>query len=196
MKSLSHLGKTPEAIVAGIVLAVVLGSSNLAAQKNAGKAKAVAPAATSADADISGMYSFLKDGEFVQITVERETPPVAANKKNSPTAPPAKVTGFISRFGEGDSDKGEFLDHFFTKGSLLGNKLSFTTKEIHGVSFEFVGTVERGPAKNRAEDGYYVVTGTLTQNVDDAKGNSAPRSREITMKLLASMDDEQESAKR
>ena len=207
MKSLSHLGKTPEAIVAGIVLAVVLGSSNLAAQKNAGKAKAVAPAATSADADISGMYSFLKDGEFVQITVERETPPVAANKKNSPTAPPAKVTGFISRFGEGDSDKGEYLEtichkclnkeaskRYASAQALAADLRRFQNGEP--IAARPVGTVERGPAKNRAEDGYYVVTGTLTQNVDDAKGNSAPRSREITMKLLASMDDEQESAKR
>ena len=76
----------------------------------------------------SGMYSFLKDGEFVQLTVEDG----------------GSVTGFISRFGDGESDKGAFLDQFFKTGKLEGNKLSFTTEVVHGVAFDFQGSVDRG----------------------------------------------------
>ena len=62
-------------------------------------------------AEYSGMYSFLKDGEFVQVTVEDA----------------GHVTGFISRYGELDSDKGVFLDQFFKTGKLDNNALTFTT---------------------------------------------------------------------
>src|SRR4051812_24780582 len=60
-----------------------------------------APSATSVPA-YSGMYTFLKEGEFVQVTVEDE----------------GHVTGFISRFGDGESDQGTFLDQFFKSGKL------------------------------------------------------------------------------
>src|SRR5271169_3288419 len=79
----------------------------------------------------SGMYTFLKEGEFVQVTVEDE----------------GHVTGFISRFGDGESDKGAFLDQFFKTGKLDGNKLIFTTEIVHGVAFDFQGTVDRGDGK-------------------------------------------------
>jgi hypothetical protein len=44
----------------------------------------------------------LKEGEYLQITVEDA----------------GQVTGFISRYGDGGSDKGEFVDQFF-KGLVL-----------------------------------------------------------------------------
>src|SRR5438477_11138813 len=79
--------------------------------------------------DYSGMYSFLQDGEFVQITVEDQ----------------GKVTGFVSRYGDIESDKGfEFLDHFFKQGKLDGTKITFTTETVHGVWFEFKGSIDRG----------------------------------------------------
>src|ERR1700749_3849095 len=80
----------------------------------------------------SGMYTFLKEGEFVQITVEDDF----------------SVSGFISRYGETESDKGTFLDQFFKMGKLEGNKLTFTTQLIHGVGFDFKGAFERGEGKN------------------------------------------------
>jgi len=40
-------------------------------------------------AEYSGMYSFLRDGEFVQITVEEK----------------GRVTGFVSRYGDLESDR-------------------------------------------------------------------------------------------
>jgi hypothetical protein len=117
-------------------------------------------------ADYSGMYSFLQDGEFVQITVEDE----------------GRVSGFISRYGDLDSDRGAFLDQFFKQGKLDGNKLSFTTRTVHGVWYDFKGTVERGPGKNPGDEAYYVLKGTLTQYNAEAEKKTSSRSREVAFK--------------
>jgi hypothetical protein len=114
----------------------------------------------------SGMYSFLKDGEFVQVTVEDD----------------GRLTGFISRYGDIESDKGAFLDQFFKSGKLDGNHLSFTTEMVHGVIFEFKGSVERGPGKSPGEESYYVLKGTLTENDSDANKKITSRSREVVLK--------------
>ena len=89
------------------------------------------PQTTAATDDYSGMYSFLKDGEFIQITIEDQ----------------GKVSGFISRFGDSPSDKGTFLDQFLKSGKLEGKKLSFTTEIVHGIWFTFDGAFNRGTAK-------------------------------------------------
>jgi hypothetical protein len=123
------------------------------------------PAAKPAD-DYSGMYSFLQDGEFVQLNIED------ANR----------VTGFISRFGDLDSDHGEFLDHFFKPGTLDGKKLNFTTQTVHGVWFEFKGTIERGPGKNPGDEAYYLLKGTLTQYTTDPSKKTSSKSREVALK--------------
>jgi hypothetical protein len=118
--------------------------------------------------DYSGMYSFLKDGEFVQITVEDQ----------------GRVTGFISRYGELDSDRGVFLDQFFKQGKLDGNKLSFSTQTVHGTWYEFKGTVERGDGKKPGDEAYYVLKGTLTQYTSDANQKTSSKSREVAFKFF------------
>jgi hypothetical protein len=118
--------------------------------------------------DYSGMYSFLKDGEFVQVTVEDQ----------------GRVTGFISRYGELDSDRGVFLDQFFKQGKLDGNKLSFSTQTVHGTWYEFKGTVERGDGKNPGDEAYYVLKGMLTQYTSDANQKTSSKSREVAFKLF------------
>jgi hypothetical protein len=124
------------------------------------------PPAPKPGSDYSGMYSFLQDGEFVQVTVEEE----------------GRVTGFISRYGDLDSDKGEFLDLFFKSGKLDGKSLSFTTQTVHGVWYEFKGTVERGSGKNPGDEAFYVLRGTLTQNNNDADKKTSSKSRDVTFK--------------
>jgi hypothetical protein len=149
-------------------------SANLGAQD--GKAPNEKPAdktqPSSADAKqgqaFSGMYSFLKDGEFVQLTVEDS----------------GSVTGFVSRFGDGESDKGAFLDQFFKTGKLDGNKLSFTTEVVHGVAFDFQGAVERGEGKNPGDEAYFVLKGTLTENISDANKKVTPHSRPVVFKMF------------
>jgi hypothetical protein len=116
--------------------------------------------------EYSGMYSFLKEGEFVQITVEDE----------------GRVTGFLSRYGDGESDKGAFLDHYFRSGKLEGNKLAFTTETVHAVWFEFKGTVERGEGKSRADEAYYVLKGTLIDNTSDGAKRVTAHSQEVLFK--------------
>src|SRR5215471_1892859 len=116
----------------------------------------------------SGMYSFLKEGEFVQLTVEDD----------------GQITGFVSRYGDGQSDKGAFLDQFFKSGKLDGNKLTFTTETVHGVWFDFKGTIERGDGKNRGDEAYYVMKGTLAQNSTDVDHKSSSRTRDVVFKLF------------
>jgi hypothetical protein len=118
--------------------------------------------------EYSGMYTFLKEGEFVQITVEDA----------------GRVTGFISRYGTGDSDKGAFLDQFFKTGKLDGNKLSFTTEIVHGISFDFTGSVERGEGKNPGDEAYFVLKGTLTEKTTDVNKKVTANSREVVFKMF------------
>ncbi len=116
----------------------------------------------------SGMYTFLKEGEFVQLTVEDD----------------GRVTGLISRFGDGGSDKGAFLEQFFKSAKLDGNKLSFTTDVVHGVSFDFKGTIERGEGKNPGDEGYFVLQGTLVENTSDANKKVTSRSQGVVFKMF------------
>jgi hypothetical protein len=117
--------------------------------------------------DYSGMYTFLREGEFLQVTVEEH----------------GKVSGFISRFGDSESDKKEFLDQFFESGKLDSNHLTFTTKNIHGSWFTFDGTVGRGKGKKPDEEGYYIIRGTLNRFTTAAdKKNASQDSRTVEFK--------------
>ncbi|MCU1305678.1 MAG: hypothetical protein JWN45_373 [Acidobacteriaceae bacterium] len=133
--------------------------------------------------DISGMYSFEHEGEFVQITID----PGKAEDAGKPTI----VSGFVSRYGDLESDRGVFLDHFFSKGALQDHKLTFTTKTVHGIWFEFSGSVERGDAKTRTAEGYFVLKGTLKENTIAADKSVSSRSREMRMKSFPNLDDDQ-----
>jgi len=123
---------------------------------------------TKADRTYSGMYTFTKEGEFVQLTVEDD----------------GSITGFVSRFGDGESDKGAFLDQFFKSAKLDGNKLSFTTEIVHGVSFDFKGTVERGEGKNPGDEAYFDLKGTLTENSSDVDKKVISHAREVVLKMF------------
>jgi hypothetical protein len=156
-------------IAAFIALAMLCISPQVRAQ--AAKADAAAPVRdpeAKAGQEYSGMYSFLKEGEFVQITVEDA----------------GRVTGFVSRYGDGESDKGAFLDQFFKSGKLEGNKLTFITDIVHGVAFNFSGTVERGEATNVREEGYFVLKGTLTENASDVNKKVTSHSQQVAFKMF------------
>ncbi len=122
--------------------------------------------APDASSNYSGMYSFLQDGEFVQVSVEDA----------------GRVTGFVSRYGDQESDRGAFLDQFFKQGRLDGKNLSFTTETVHAVWYEFKGTVERGPGKNPGDEGYYVLKGTLTEYTTDVNKKTTSKVREVVLK--------------
>ena len=151
------------AICAGSILAATL--TGTAAGQQGQSAPPPQPAATD---DYSGMYTFLREGEFVQFTVEDA----------------GHVTGFISRFGDRDSDHGAFLDHFFKEGKLDGQDVTFITATIHGIWFDFKGKVDRGPANTKAQEGYYVLKGTLTEYSTDAAKKVTSKAREVEFKLF------------
>ncbi len=118
--------------------------------------------------DYSGMYSFLRDGEFVQINIEKQ----------------GRVTGFVSRYGDTESDRGVFLDHFFKQGTLDGTRLTFATETVHGVSYEFRGTIERGAGKKPGDEAYYVLKGTLIENTMDEGNKTSAHSRDVSLKIF------------
>jgi hypothetical protein len=146
-----------------VAVIVVLTSSLLTAQSSPQNAT---PAKTAED--YSGMYSFLKEGEFVQLTVEDG----------------GQLTGFVSRYGDDDSDKGAFLDQFFKQAKLDGRKLSFTTQTVHGVWYEFKGTVERGAGKSVGDEAYYVLKGKLAQHTTDPQGRATTQVHDVVFKAF------------
>jgi hypothetical protein len=148
--------------LAGLLPLILLTCGSLLAGQNAQQN----PTPAKPGGDYSGMYSFLQDGEFVQITVEDE----------------GRVTGFVSRYGDSESDHGAFLDQFFKQGKLDGTKLTFTTDTVHGVWYDFKGTVDRGQGKTPADEAYYIVKGTLTEYHTDANKKVTSKSHEVTFK--------------
>ena len=63
-----------------------------------------------------------------------------------------------------------------------GNKLSFATKAVNGLAFDFKGTVERGEGKNPGDEGYFELKGTLSENLTDANKRTTSSSREVELK--------------
>jgi hypothetical protein len=161
---------------------VCLLAVSLSAAAQTKKAQPKAPQQDSAQApappdDICGMYTFTGDGEFLQITRED-----------------GAITGYISRMGDLESDRGAFLDQFFSKASVQDHDVTFTTKVVHGVWFEFKGRFDRGPGKTKAEDGYYVLRGTLTEfTFNQDKSSSSSRARQVEFKWLAQPQEVEES---
>lgn len=152
-----------------VVLALLAICSTLMAQERPAEPKrADPPSAERPGSQYSGMYSFLKEGEFVQVTVEDA----------------GHVTGFVSRYGDQDSDKGAFLDQFFKTGKLDGDALTFMTEIVHGMAYEFKGKIGRGEGKKPGDEAYYEIKGTLTEHLTDVNQKTSSRSREVTFKAF------------
>ncbi len=141
-------------------------------------AQTAKPQKTAAPADdYSGMYSFLQEGEFVQINLEEGN----------------RLTGFISRYS--DSEKALFVDHFFEKAELRNHDIRFTARKVHGIWFEFKGTVSRGPGKTREAEAYYVIKGALTQYTSDASQVVTAKEREVTFRSFPQDVEDDAAAK-
>jgi hypothetical protein len=149
--------------------AMFAASLSACAQQASGTPSQTQPStAKSSSHAYSGMYTFLKEGEFLQVSVESGD----------------RVSGFISRYEDEGSDQGTFLDQFFKSAKLNGNKLSFTTKTVHGVWFDFNGTVQRGEGKTPGDEAYYVLKGTLTESSSDAEKKVTSRNLEVEFKMF------------
>jgi len=149
-------------LAVAIVLAATLALGQTQPQKTAAPAD-----------DYSGMYSFLEEGEFVQINLEEGN----------------RLTGFISRYS--DSGKATFVDHFFEKAELHDHDIRFSTRKVHGVWFEFKGAVSRGPGATHNAEAYYVIKGTLTQYTPDAKQVVTATEREVTFRSFPQYSEDE-----
>lgn len=133
-------------------------------------ARAQASATAPDAAAVSGIFTFLKEGEFVQLTVED-----------------GKLSGFVSRFGDTESDKGQFIDQFFDKASLDGDHLYFKTKPVHALWYELDGTLTVVPGKQEGDEGYRVIRGKLTLHATDAKGVERATEKTVELKSFPDM---------
>jgi hypothetical protein len=112
--------------------------------------------------EASGEYT-LGTNEFVEVDLQ-----------------PDRLSGFISRMGDRESDQGTPLTFFFATSHLSGQRLAFTTHQIHGVWFSFEGTIVRGTARGRDQQGYYLLEGQLILH---DTSNQAQQARNVSLPL-------------
>jgi hypothetical protein len=117
---------------------------------------------TTLPVEASGEYSLGETGELVEIDLE-----------------PNQLTGYISRLGDAMSDAGTPLTFFFETSWLNGRRIGFTTRRVHGTWFTFDGTIVRGNAESRYQDGYYRLQGTMVMH--SADGSAEPRNVSLPM---------------
>lgn len=88
----------------------------------------------------SGEYVLDSHGSVVQITIEHN-----------------RLTGYVTRM-----DSETALTLFFDKASIEGNKVTFTTKTVHGLRYEFRGAIVRGDEAEPSLNGYFLLAGKMT----------------------------------
>jgi hypothetical protein len=96
---------------------------------------------------------------------------------------PDRLSGFITRLGDRESDEGTPLTFFFATSRLAGQQMAFTTRQVHGVWFSFEGTIVRGSARSREQQGYYLLEGRLVMHdvatqTEQARMVSLPLARQ------------------
>jgi hypothetical protein len=91
-----------------------------------------------------------------------------------------RLQGYLTRMGDGSSDRGAPLTYFFARTTVSPTQLTFITRQVHGVWWSFTGTIDRGSAQSNAQKGYYFLNGMLTEHFDT--GQAAPRR--VSLPLL------------
>lgn len=126
------------------------------AQTQPAPAAPVPPGAVALAEDASGSYAFDHNNESIEIDIHH-----------------GKLKGYISRLGDAETDKGTPLTYFFDRTVIRGGQLSFATKVVHGLWYSFDGTIVRGQAQERDDEGYYVLTGQLMTHHPSDSGKSS-----------------------
>lgn len=88
----------------------------------------------------SGEYELDDNGSMVQITIEDR-----------------RLSGYVTKM-----DAGSALTLFFQRTTIQGDRLTFTTQVVHGVSYGFTGIVTRGDEQSAAKPGYFRLAGDWT----------------------------------
>lgn len=117
---------------------------------------------------VSNTYTFLGEDEDLQLSA----------------VPGNILLGYVNTHGVGETDSHLLLAMFFQKGTIDGDQVYFLTKPVHGLRYEFKGKISRGTAKSSMEEGYFQISGTLTQHLADEEGKVATHSREVTFKSM------------
>ncbi|HUZ04179.1 MAG TPA: hypothetical protein VMU62_02385 [Acidobacteriaceae bacterium] len=128
---------------------------------------------TTLPADVSGAYAFDHNNESIDIDLDRR----------------GKLTGFITRLGDEETDSNTPLTYFFDQTAVQGDQLQFETKVVHGLWYSFIGTIVRGSGQVRNDEGYYILRGTLSvhhpSNERDKSSQETVEQRKVKYKSLA-----------
>jgi hypothetical protein len=84
-----------------------------------------------------------------------------------------RLQGYLTRVGDGESDRGAPLSFFFTRTTVGLTQLTFITRQVHGIWWSFAGSIDPGSVQMSTQKGYYFLNGTLTEHFDT--GQSQPR---------------------
>ena len=88
----------------------------------------------------SGEYELDDNGSVVQITIEDN-----------------RLSGYVTKM-----DGGSALTLLFQRTTIQGDRLSFTTQTVHGLSYSFTGILTRGDEGSAAKPGYFRLAGDWT----------------------------------
>lgn len=97
--------------------------------------------------EASGEYELDERGSVVQITIEQ-----------------SRLTGYVTKMEQGTA-----LTLFFDHTTIDGNRVTFTTKTVHGLRYAFAGTIVRGDAETASEAGFYRLAGEWTAYHDGVR---------------------------
>jgi hypothetical protein len=103
-------------------------------------------------ASASGEYMMDETGSVVQITIDNGV-----------------VDGYISKLTE---EQTSALTYFFNRTTIDGDRLTFTTKEVHGIWYSFDGEIIRDASHSKQENGYYRLKGTWVTHDETQKSQS------------------------
>jgi hypothetical protein len=119
--------------------------------------------------DASGEYLLDESGSVVEITVDS-----------------GKVSGYVTKMGDEQSDKDTPLTFFFDQCIVDGHQLRFTTHKVHGIWYSFEGSIVHGdPKTGKDENGYYRLEGTWTTHNDT---RTAQSSEKVSLKSTPHKD--------
>ena len=91
-----------------------------------------------------------------------------------------RLQGYLTRVGDGPSDRGASLTYFFARTTVTPTQLTFITRHVHGTWWSFAGTIDRGSAQMSTLKGYYFLNGTLTEHFDTGES----QARRVSLPLL------------
>lgn len=121
--------------------------------------------------DVSGSYHFTHYNDSIEIDIRRN-----------------RLSGYVSQLGDAETDSNTPLTFFFDKTSIDGSRIGFETRVVHGVWYSFHGTIYRGDAQRRDQDGYYILHGALLvhhpQSGDEKSADETIERRVVNFKSM------------